>query len=356
MHATYPFTVALLLDTNALLNAFSKFILLTKVKHTENFPRPMLNSITPECPDQFSYVRIPADTTESIESCTFDKVELSEDKFIVHIKSYFALASPESNVDRDILIKHLSEHTKQDISKTVDERTLQQIMTMTSVDIMTVSLPTAENGYIGVSMYCDDKGRSKNLPLNERATGLVMACGLVGQQLFGDVFVSRMFDDGENHWFRMDFTTKDVSSTAEWVKRTANQMARKLNSGPASLSGLANQFFSGSSMGGSETQILDNAPSAKMSGSTDKYKWYQTDDEVDITIHLPICSDKRAITVDMKPTRFRVIASDETIIEGSLDEAIIVDESTWTFSLKDKILQVSLSKKVPGKIWKDLLQ
>lgn len=316
----------------------------------------MSSSNIPKCPDQFSYVRIPADTTESIESARFDKVDLSADKFILHIKSYFALASPESTVDKATLIKQLSEHTKQDISKTVDDRTLDQLMTMTSVDIMTVSLPTSENGHVGVSMYCDDKGRSKNLPFNERATGLVMACGLVGQQLFGDVFVSRMFDDGENHWFRMDFTTKDVSSTAEWVKRTASQMARKLNSGPASLSGLANQFFAGSSAGGADTQVLDNVSASKMSGSTDTYKWYQTDDEVDITIHLPNCADKRSITVDMKPTRVRVVVEGVAIIEGSLDDAIIVDESTWTFSLKDKILQVSLSKKTPGKIWKDLLQ
>ena len=310
----------------------------------------------PNCPARFAYIRIPADITSPIEECSFDKVELSEDKFIKHIKQYFALLSPESNVDRDVLLKQLSEHAKQDISQTVDEQTLDQLMTMTSVDIMTVSLPVAENGFVGVSMYCDDKGRSKNLPINDRATGLVMACGLVGQQLFGDVFVSRMFDDGENHWFRMDFTMKDVSSTAEWVKRTAEQMSRKLHSGPATLSGLANQFFANSSNGGASTHILDNMSGPKTSGATDSYKWYQTDDEVEISVPLVDCADKRQISVEMKPNRVRIIASGVTIIDGPLDDTIVVDESTWTFSQKDKMLQVSLSKKSSGKMWKDLLQ
>ena len=311
----------------------------------------------PTCPERFAYIRIPADTTSPIEECSFDKVDLSDDKFIKHIKAYFSLASPESNVDRSVLMKQLSEHAKQDISKTVDEQTLEQIMSMTSVDIMTVSLPIAENGYVGVSMYCDDKGRSKNLPINDRATGLVMACGLVGQQLFGDVFVSRMFDDGENHWFRMDFTMKDVSSTAEWVKRTAEQMARKLHSGPASLSGLANQFFANSGNAGASTQIMDNITGPKTSGTTDTYKWYQTDDEVDITVPLGAdVDDKRKVQVDIKPNHVRIVAAGVPIIDALLGDAVVVDESTWTYSQKDKILQVSLSKKSSGKMWPDLLK
>ena len=316
----------------------------------------MKSATIPTCPDRFAYIRIPADTTIPIEECRFDKVELSEDNFIMHIKAYFALASPESNVDRSILLKQLSEHAKQDISKTVDEKTLDQIMSMTSVDIMTVSLPIAENGFVGVSMYCDDKGRSKNLPVNDRATGLVMACGLVGQQLFGDVFISRMFDDGENHWFRMDFTMKDVSSTADWVRRTADQMSRKLQTGPASLSGLANQFFANSGNAGESAQILDNVTGPKTSGTTDTYKWYQTDDEVEITIPLADCSDKRQISVQMKQNHVTIIASGVTIIDNSLGDNIVVDESTWTFSQKDKILQVSLSKKSPRRMWSDLLK
>jgi hypothetical protein len=318
----------------------------------------MSSTAIPHCPERFTYVRIPADTNEPIEESCHDKVELAEDTYIQYIKKYFALASPESNVDRAVLMKQLSEHAKQDISQALDSRALESLMTMTSVDIMTVSLPTKENSYVGVSIYCDDKGRSKNLPVNDRATGLVMACGLVGQQLFGDVFVSRMFDDGENHWFRMDFSIKDVSSTAEWVKRTADQMSKKLNAGPASLSGLANQFFANSGNPGAQTQILDGAGlnEAKKSGGTDSYQWYQSDDDIEVTIPLPDCTDKRQVIVEIKSNRLRVSANGKLIIDGTLDDSVVVDESTWTFSQKDKVLQVSMSKKYPGKMWRDLLQ
>ena len=248
----------------------------------------------PEKPTKFEYVFIPADTSYPIEARVFDQVELEDDQFIKMMRKYFALASPESGVDREMLIKQMSEHAKKDITTAMDPDTLSELLSMTSVDILTISLPTKESGFQGVSLYCDDKGKSKKLPFNERAIGLGMSCGLVGQTFNGDVFFSRVFDDGENHWFRMNFGMSDVSSSAEWVKRAAAQATNKLTSGPTSLSGLAEQFSSRT--GQSPAVVSEEQNALPTSGETSVYKWYQTNDEIDVTI-LTSATSKKDITV-----------------------------------------------------------
>jgi HSP20 family molecular chaperone IbpA len=288
-----------------------------------------------------------------IESRKHAQVSLEDDMFIKMIKKYYAIASPECNVDRELLIKQLSEHSKQDISQTVDPETLNRLLSLTSVDIMTVSLPTPDNGYVGVSIYCDDKGKSKNLPLNERATSLAIECGIVNQLFNGDVFISRMFDDGEDHWFRMNFGMSDVSSSAQWVKKSAAQMASKLGSGPRSLSGLADQFFAKQPGGSLAPTIVPPEDQPSLKGETESYKWYQTDDEVDITIRVPDCKNKKEISVSFKPRHVKATVLGTVFLDAELADSIVVDESTWTFS--DDLLQITLSKKNTDKMWKSLL-
>jgi hypothetical protein len=45
------------------------------------------------------------------------------------------------------------------------------------VNIISLSLPTPKDGYIGVSMYSDGDGQDKGLPVNARASHLAQACG-----------------------------------------------------------------------------------------------------------------------------------------------------------------------------------
>ena len=307
----------------------------------------------PEKPVKFEYVFIPADTSYPIEAREFDQVELEDDLFIKMLKKYFALASPESGVDRAMLIKQMSEHAKRDITASMDSAALSDLLSMTSVDILTISLPMKDSGFQGVSLYCDDKGKSKKLQLNERAIGLGMSCGLVGQTFNGDVFFSRVFDDGENHWFRMNFGMADVSSSAEWVKRTAAQAANKLTSGPSSLSGLAEQFSMRT--GSSPTVASEDTSAAPTSGETSVYKWYQTNEEIEVTILTGSDTKKSEIVVDIKPKSLKIRIADSVLVDAQLFDAVIVDESTWTFSQKDGLLQITLSKKSLNKMWTDLV-
>jgi HSP20 family molecular chaperone IbpA len=162
-----------------------------------------------------------------------------------------------------------------------------------------------------------------------------------------------MFDDGEDHWFRMNFGMNDVSSSADWVKKSAVQMASKLNSGPRSLSGLADQFFAKRGDGSQVPTLVPSEQQATLKGETESYNWYQTGDEVDITVRALGCVNKKDIKVVLRPRHVTASVAGTVVFDAELDDAIIIDESTWTFS--DNLIQITLSKKNTDKMWKSLL-
>ena len=49
---------------------------------------------------------------------------------------------------------------------------------------------------------------------------------LICEQVRGDVFVARVFDN-EDEFKRLDFTLSEVSSSADWIKEAATQNERK---------------------------------------------------------------------------------------------------------------------------------
>jgi hypothetical protein len=305
----------------------------------------------PKVGEEFEYVIIPADTDRPIEARKFAQVSLEDDQFIKMIKAYFAAASPESGVDMEMLLSQINQHAKRDIASSMDANTVSQLMSMTSVDILSISVPMKENGYVGVSLYCDDKGKAKNLPVNERATKVGMACGLVGQTFNGDVFFSRMFDDGEDHWFRMDFGMSDVSSSADWIKRTADQMARKLQSGATSLSSLSSNFLSNISGGANAPAIDSGEDIESTSGEGNGFKWTQNGEEIDISIPIPAEFTKPTVKVELKSKSVNVRIDNKLVVGGDLIEDIITDESTWSFSRQDNNITVTLWKKNPKTNW-----
>lgn len=315
----------------------------------------MADTSRPERASRFKYVFIPADSSYPMETREHDQVSLEDDTFITMIKKYFASSNPESGVDRDVLLKQMSEHAKTDVTSALDPDTLERLMSTTSVDILSIAVPSRENSFIGVSLYCDDKGKSKKLQLNERACGLGAACGLVGHTFHGDIFLSRMYDDGEDHWYRTDLSVSDVSSDAAWVKRAAELAAKKLSSGPASLSGIAERFLANTGQSPMSLETHDAAPSVNVSGETENFKWYQTSDEIEITIPADGSITKAMIRVDIKQKSLRVTVDQKVIADGELFEAIDSSESTWTFSAKDKLLQVTLSKRAP-KMWETVFR
>jgi hypothetical protein len=60
----------------------------------------------------------------------------------------------------------------------IDEKYKDAIFHMgVTLDIVTLQLPVASNGFIGVSIYCDANGIAKEFKANTRATRLAQACG-----------------------------------------------------------------------------------------------------------------------------------------------------------------------------------
>ena len=77
---------------------------------------------------------------------------------------------------------------------TPDESMLAALAVSQTVDIVQLIPPIAATGYVGVSMYVDDKGQGKGSPPNERASQICTACGLA-TAVVGDAFIARAWDD-----------------------------------------------------------------------------------------------------------------------------------------------------------------
>eukprot|EP00924_Labyrinthula_sp_SR-Ha-C_P000994 maker-scaffold_7-snap-gene-10.19-mRNA-1 protein AED:0.30 eAED:0.30 QI:160/1/1/1/1/1/2/102/332 len=108
-------------------------------------------------------------------------------------------------------------------NKSAQVSALNHLAQITTTDVIKLQPNISETKFIGVNMYVDDKGVAKNLPLNQRAMAIAHAAG-VPQNIHGDVFIAKQFDDEEG-FNRLNFTEKDLDSSQTWF-----QTARKINS------------------------------------------------------------------------------------------------------------------------------
>ena len=66
-------------------------------------------------------------------------------------------------------------------------------------------------------------------------------------------------------------------------------------------------------------------------GTTDKYKWTQTLQELSVTFTLPIGTKAKMIDIDIKNTKLKVGIKGETpIVDGTFHKSIICEDSFWT--------------------------
>jgi hypothetical protein len=96
-----------------------------------------------------------------------------------------------------------------------------KILGTESVEIVTVLSPQSKFGYITISLYVDDKGVARGLPVNHRATSLLETVSTRAGPVLGDAFVARMYDneaDESGGFRRLDLGLADISSSAGWIK------------------------------------------------------------------------------------------------------------------------------------------
>jgi hypothetical protein len=97
-------------------------------------------------------------------------------------------------------------------------------------------------------------------------------------------------------------------------------------------------------------------PNAGNGGTTDKYYWEQTLQEVTVNINIPDGVTGKQLKVDMTSRHLKVeIKGKETLIDQDFHKPIKVDDSLWCIETDEsnkRVLQLSLTKK-EGQNWWD---
>lgn len=298
----------------------------------------------------FKYVLIPADVNCLMQELEFeDVVSLENDNFRKHIEEYFR--SLGDSVDRSLLLQQLKERTGMDVeekAKDMPDGALDRLLSSSSVEIFPVMLPTKGTDFKAVSAYCDDKGVAKNLPKNDRASGLVQACGYPGQTFQGDIFLGSVFDDNEDEWYRTSMTLKECNTDSAWIAACKNQRS---NRSSGDMAALANKI--GAKNPAHINSAMDVDEGAK--GETEEYKWKQAGEEVEITFKKDGLqkSDVKLVKVAFSRQRLRVEVKGEVMLDSALYGMVTPDECSWTVS--DGVLQVNLTKASEDS-WSELLK
>ena len=125
------------------------------------------------------------------------------------IKPHFSkFTAADAAKQRDAFAANLRTHLKP--GQELTDSALTQIMSMGSlVDTVPLIYNTKDVGFVSVTMYVDDQGASKELPMNRRATAITQQCHQP-VQVRGDAFIGRFFDD-EDGYARHDFTLAEAS-------------------------------------------------------------------------------------------------------------------------------------------------
>lgn len=274
----------------------------------------------------FSYVFVPCDVSTSISARVGNKSGgLENDDVRQSAESHFAGIVPENfqQVQEDALNAMLKEKgvTNPQMAKA------SAAGMAGAVEIVTLLLPCPDNHYTSVSMYCDQNGKNKGLPLNQRASSIAKVCGHSGE-IYGDVFFGRCMDDESKPWERLDFTLEDLSSDAAWVKE-----AQQRNKGK-SLGGYSTSGVLQSMMNSNKTSVIDgNAPvvhpgTTQDVAETEFITWTQNKEEMEVRVKLPVSNVKSSdLDVKIHSKTLQVLLKSgqkiaETTGNGNIDKII----------------------------------
>jgi len=194
----------------------------------------------------FSTVLIPADGAAMEEQTVSYTAETEVGCLMEHCKGRFAAATttaagrgggsgPQEAIRQQVRAQLAEATQKQGAAPgtPVDETTVQMLMNSMGqlVDVVMLMPNSKLADFVGVSLYVDDRGQAKQLPVNARACGLAAACGLQ-VQVRGDAFVARLRDNDDD-FERLDFGMADCSSTAAWVRQACEFNRRRGAGGEA---------------------------------------------------------------------------------------------------------------------------
>jgi tetratricopeptide (TPR) repeat protein len=180
----------------------------------------------------FTYTLIPCDASEPMQEFTLPVPPTLEENIgclTSALNDYYRRTAPlGTGAQKEAVMDTVRDSLKKNGQNApVDEGMLGALAQSQTVDIVQLLSATAKSGYVGVSMYVDDKGQGKGSAPNARASAICTACG-VPTDVVGDVFVARAWDD-QDGFERQDLTIADLSSDAPWVREAVALNAGRAN-------------------------------------------------------------------------------------------------------------------------------
>ena len=324
----------------------------------------------------FRYVFVPWDETREMETRTMiipvgREMECLLDALRLHFRERGAVdgahASNEAK-QREILKAQLESHGKgggDGSSAGMSDAMMDAAMSMQMAQPVPLLPGSKKTGHIHVNMYVDDRGISKGLPVNRRASALSAEAG-TPQQVMGDAFIARIFDDDDD-FKRLDFTLDECSSDATWMKKAkALAIERSMNVGETQR---AMEELSGrgitdlDSLGaGSSAKPQEPLDESQRPGPHQEFEWSQDEEEVTLKVRVPAHTTKADVTCSFGPGSQKMTLQIKTLgeidgksmrvvdNEGDVDllfQEIVPDESSWSLvtNAGERAFEASLVKK-----------
>lgn len=168
-------------------------------------------------PRLVKFCLVPADAGQPVQELEFQQLPNDIGGFTQHINKLYSQQG--AKVDVDILRSQVAAHAQKNGSTVADVSAdmMDRLATSQTVDIVPVMPAHPSNGWLGVNMYVDDKGIPKDLEVNRRASEFTAACG-IPTEVRGDAYISRLCDDQEDKFERLDFLASEMSADAPWAK------------------------------------------------------------------------------------------------------------------------------------------
>jgi hypothetical protein len=328
----------------------------------------------------FKYVFIPCDETQPIEEKLLDippgrDMECLLDALKKHFLESGMQSMEDTSVTKDQQNAKLKEQLEKQSGQKIDDEMLKVAANMQMVQPVALLPGGTKNNFIHVNMYVDDKGISKGLRLNKRASDFTQLVNMPNH-VAGDAFVARIFDDEKSDFKRIDFSLDELRSDAKWVEEAIKlNTERRQNLGNAhekiskmggSLNTESGMASFGDAEGGLGSMMTENyqAPPTEADLNQENavegtktsypYTWMQDEEEVVLIANVPGDVEKNSISLKFGPGQNKIDLScakiqPNTVVsaEETLFQDIVPGDSSWSLvKQKDgtKNLEVTLVK------------
>ena len=315
----------------------------------------------------FRYVFVPWDETRAMEERVMvipvgQEMECLLNELRAHFRSAGARDGAHAKDEakqKEILRAQLEGNAGGDRGPLSDDL-MAAAMSMQMAQPVPLLPGSKKTGHVHVNMYVDDRGISKGLPTNTRASMLSAEAGSP-QQVLGDAFIARIFDDDDG-FKRLDFTLDECSSDAAWMKKAkALATDRQANVGDVQRT-MAE--LSGKGVVDLDAEAAPKAPTdpTQLPGPHQDFEWSQDDDEVTLKVRVPAHTAKTDVSCVFGPGSQKMSLQIKTLSEmegksmrvvdneGDVDllfQEIIPDECSWSLVTNsgERAFEASLAKR-----------